>query len=91
MTPMRERRNNQAIEVGENRLHWLALLRRSGWKLGLEIAGLDLRQHRQLFDMFEVICDPVDYFMTEAPELISGHVAELRCSLFQFGGRLVHH
>src|SRR5882724_4492710 len=76
MAPMRQRRNDQAIDVSKNRLHRLASFRRRGWQLRFEITGLNLRQHRQIFDTFEVIRDPVDDLMTEAAEFFGGHVAE---------------
>ena len=73
---MRQRGNDQAIDVGKDRLHRLALFRRRGRKLSFEIAGLDLRQDGQVFDMFEVICDPVDDLVAIASEFFGGHIAE---------------
>ena len=70
--------NNQAINISENRLHRLTLFRRRGWQLRLEIARFHLREHWQIFDMFEVIRDPIDEFMAIAPEFFGRHVAEIR-------------
>ena len=44
-------------------------------EVGFQIAGLDLRQHRQVFDALEVVGDPVDQFVTEATKLFLAHVA----------------
>ena len=83
--------NNQTINISENRLHRLTLFRRRGWQLRLEIARFHLREHWQIFDMFEVIRDPIDEFMAIAPEFFGRHVAERwRCRFIQFGGRFVH-
>src|SRR5215471_9098010 len=89
MTPVSKGRNNQAIDVSENVVHGLAMLRRGGWQLGFEVTWLDLCKNGQIFDMVEVIGDPVDQFMTVATKLFSGHIAggflDLRFSRHQFG------
>ena len=85
---MRQRRNDQAIDISKNRLHRLALLRRAGWQLRFEIAGLNLRQHRQIFDMFEVIRNPVDDLVTVTAEFFGAHVADCRLILIRFLGWL---
>src|SRR5207244_13463713 len=77
MTPMCQGGNNQTIKISENRWHRLTLFRRRGWQLRLEIARFHLREHWQIFDMFEVIRDPIDEFMAIAPEFFGWHVAEM--------------
>ena len=45
-------------------------------QLRLEIAGLDLRQDRQIFDVLEVVRNPVDNLVAKAAKFFGGHVAE---------------
>ena len=45
-------------------------------QLGRTITLRDLRKHRQLFDMFEVVRDPIDDLVTVTAELLGRHVTE---------------
>src|SRR5215831_14401358 len=90
MTPVRKGRNNQAIDVSENVLHRLAMLRRGGWQLCFEVTGLDLCKDRQILDPVEVIGDPVDEFMTVATKLFSGHIPERLRRFIRFQLRIRH-
>lgn len=88
---MRQRRQDQSIDIGDDVGHRFAVFRRSERQLGFQIARLNLRKHRQLFNAFEVIGDPIDQFMAMTAELFAGHVAETGCRSIKFRGRFIHH
>ncbi len=75
MTPVCERGDDQSIDVGENRFHRLAFFRRRCRELCLQFARLNLREHRQVFNVLEITRDPVDDLMTEPAEFFGRHVA----------------
>src|SRR6266480_3214461 len=74
MTPVCKRRNDQAIEIGQDLLHRLALLRRRRGKLSFQFARLDLREHWKAFNVFKVIANPIDQLVTKATEILLAHV-----------------
>ncbi len=73
---MCKRGNDQPIDVGNDLFHCFAFFRRHGWKLRLQISGLDLREHRQVFNVLEVFRDPVNQLMAKAAKVFLAHVAQ---------------
>ena len=76
MTPMGQRRDYKAIDVGNDPFHWFARFGRRLRELRLQIPGLDLGEYRENLNAFEVVCDPVDQFMTRAPKFLRIHIAQ---------------
>ena len=75
---MRQGRHNQAVHIAKNLVHGFACQGRRGWELRFQIARFNLRQYRQVFDMFEVVRNPVDQFVTVPAKLFGIHVAQRR-------------
>src|SRR5258706_5302577 len=75
MAPVRERGDDQSIDIRENCRHGFALQRWGRRQLGFKIPGLHLSQHREVFDVLKVVRDPVDDLMAEAAKFRGGHVA----------------
>src|SRR4051812_8993060 len=76
---MGERRHDEAVDVGEDFFDRLAAFR---WRLREfrdELARADLREHRESFDVLEVVGDPVNNRSAMASEIVSTHVTERRC------------
>ena len=77
MTPVREGRNDQAIEISNNIFHRLAVSRWRRGKFGLQVAGLDRREDWKIVDLFEVIGDPVDQLVAETTKVVGIHITQL--------------
>ncbi len=78
--PVRDARQDRRVEVGEQvreRFTVLGRVRRQG---GPDVTGGHLREHRQRFEAFLVVGDPVDDLVPVPPELRRRHVR-------RFGGR----
>ena len=58
----------------------LAFFRSRRRQLRLQFTGLNLREHGQVFDVLEIIRDPVNDLMTEAAKLFRGHVTCWWCN-----------
>src|SRR6185436_7221596 len=89
MAPVSQRWDDQAIEVFEDLFHRFALGWRRGWKLRFEIAGFDRCEDWAMFDVIEVIGDPIDQIVAEATKVGGAHVAQLgreRLGLWVFHG-----
>ncbi len=70
MLPVRDAGQEDLVEVAQHRLERLALLRRRDRQPRADLAGLDLREHRQLADALEVVGGPVD---GPVPVVAEGH------------------
>src|SRR4029450_7880569 len=90
MTPMRQGRDNESIDISNDLLHRFALLRRRSWELRFQITGFNRCQDRQGVDLVKILCNPIDEFMPEATKLFLAHVTQSRgqCCLGRF--RLTH-
>ncbi len=78
---MRDSRQNDLVEIAENRVERFALLRRLVGQAASNLARLDLREHGQLLDAFHVVSDPVDDFAAVAAEFVRGHDGVFLASL----------
>ena len=76
--PVRRPGQDDPVEVGEDGRDRLALLRGGGRQGGADLAGGDLRAHREGLDPGPVVGDPVDDLVAVLPELLGSHV---RCRL----------
>ena len=59
MLPVRDARQQDLVEVAQHGGERLGLLGRGGWQPRADLAGRDLRQHRQLAHALEVARGPV--------------------------------
>jgi hypothetical protein len=57
---VRDARQQDLVEVAQHVREGLAVLGRRGGQLCTDIAGLDLREHGQIADTFEVLRGPLD-------------------------------
>ena len=86
MVPMRDGRQDQFIDIGEDRAKIFASLRCRLGQVLRQPARLDLREHGKLFNMLKVIGDPVDQFVAVFAELLRGHIAQFH-SVIRHKGR----
>ena len=68
--------NYESIYIGNDLLHWFALLWRRAWKLRLQITRFDRCEDGQFLDLVKVVCNPINEFMAEATKLFLIHVAQ---------------
>src|ERR1044072_4605800 len=78
MAPVRQRGDDQSIEIRNDRVHRFASSGRAGWQFRFQIAGFDCGEDGKLVDMIEVIGDPVDQIMAQPTKVFLIHVAEFR-------------
>src|SRR5262245_25740570 len=76
MTPVRQGRNDESIEVGQDLVHRLPALGRGRGKLCLEITRLDLGEHREIIDTLKVVGNPIDKSVADATKLFPVHVTQ---------------
>ena len=67
---MREAGNDDALEVGEDDVEWLALLGRARGKRRADVSGFDPRKNGVAIRSLEVIGYPVGEAMRLPPELV---------------------
>src|SRR5579864_9761674 len=72
--PVRDAGEDEVLDVAEDRVEGLALLRPSRRQLGAELAGLRLGEDGEGFDFAVVVGDPVDDGVAVTAELAGGHV-----------------
>src|ERR1041385_1570857 len=77
MTPVCQRRSNQAVDVAEDVLHRFAVFGWCGWELRLQIARFHVGKNRKLIDVFEIIGNPIDQLMAETTKLRLLHITQL--------------
>jgi hypothetical protein len=80
---MRQRRNDQAIEIRDDRFHRFTLRWRNIRQLRFQVARFDCGEHRKFFNFFEVISDPIDQFVAQATKVVRAHIAQLGRSMGQ--------
>ena len=68
MLPVRDTREDDGLEVGEDAVHGLGLRGRFGGDLGLDLARIKPGHDRQILDVFHIIGEPIDEFMAIPPE-----------------------
>src|SRR5213080_5424894 len=69
---------DHVVQVSQNRLERLALVRRPLGEPAADLARGDTRQYRVTLDFLEVTGDPVDRLATSVAELVRGH-EPLKC------------
>ena len=74
MIPVRQARDEHALEVGHDRVERFALFRRAGGQRGRDVTGPRAGQDGVAFDVLEVIGDPLDELVAVAPEIYCLHV-----------------
>ena len=77
MIPMRHGGDNQSPEIVQHTVHRFALLGRGRGKLVHQIPRLDCRQNRIVADIFKIIRDPIDHFISVASKVLIVHLAQL--------------
>ena len=70
VVPVRDARQQHAVEVGEHVRERLGLLGRRRREPGADLARLDRRHHVPLADALEVIGRPIDRGVAVCPELL---------------------
>ena len=76
MVPMRNSRQDQALEIIQNAFDRFGLRRRCPWKLGANLARPAARQNGVAFGMRPVVDDPVDDAMPRAAKLVQIHLSQ---------------
>src|SRR6185437_14483357 len=76
--PVRDSRNDRALEIVEDPRQRLGPLGRRYGKRGANVAGRGLRLHRILLRMVEVARDPIEHFASALCQLAARQVAEAR-------------
>ena len=71
---MRQPGKHDIVEVGEKAIEWLRLLRSCVRDHCCDLAGLHVREHRELLDVFEVVRHPIDDRVAVPSEFIGRHV-----------------
>ena len=82
MVPMRHAGHDEAIHIGENLRHVLALGRRRIRQRVSQEPWLDRRSHAGIVDILQEVGDPVDHLVTVLTKVFSRHVAGWRCRSF---------
>ena len=77
MIPVRDPGHHHPLEVGEDRLEALRLRWGVLRKAARDVAGLDLREYGEIFDVRKEIRDPVDRAMAVNAEGFRIHIAGL--------------
>ena len=72
--PVRQAADQVGVEVGQHRVEGLGLLGGAGRQRGRHLAGLHLREHRQVVDGCPVVGDPVDHPVALLAELLRRQV-----------------
>src|SRR3954453_2005688 len=75
---MRDAGQDDAVEVGHERLERLRRLRRGVRQLAADLAGRYPRGDRQLADPLHVARHPLDQLVAMAAEVLGGHVEVVR-------------
>ena len=75
MVPVRQARDEHALEVGHDGVERFAVFRRGAGSAARDVARLDARQDRIPLGVFEVVGNPVDELVTVAPEVGRVHAA----------------
>ena len=73
MVPMRAGGNDEALEIGEDLLHGLALLGSGGRQRVSQFARFDAREDGKEFHHFEEVGYPVDGLVAMYAEFFGGH------------------
>ena len=76
MRPMRDTRNNQAINVGENLFKRLGGFRRRRWQRGNDCTGFCRRRNALLRDVFAIIRHPIRQLVQMFAVNIRGNIAK---------------
>ena len=90
MIPVRNGRQDQFIEIGEDAFEILTTVWRRRGQVFLQPAGLDLRKDRKLLDPLKIVGDPIDDLTAEPAKFIRGHIAEL-CFFGRHKGQGTHY